>query len=425
MPPSLIDPKNLQLHRNLLAMAGGTYLVWWFAVELFLPNAYNPLGSRLLVVAAFFLTYVASFASEWVRSSLPNLYTSCLWLLTAHFFFLFWGNGGDNNWVTGAFITVLAVTYSLFTYRALIAYSIFITVTAAGLVIAQPSLSHSLFIPGILTILFQANIGLYTRLRIARRLIESNERVQRLSHSADLQRIRAEAMQDNVRARDEFISLASHELKTPLTSLKLWTQMLERNLRSANPSTLESLRNTAKLVGKQISRLSGLVETMLDVSQISSSELQIHRDRVNFSELVRDISETLKPQSEAQGTPLLVHAIDEIAVMGDASRLTQLIENLLSNAIKYGNHKPIKVTLVRAGANAELRVEDQGMGIEKSDNERIFERFECVRAAGNISGLGLGLYLAKQIVVAHQGSIRVDSQLGHGSTFTVRIPAVD
>ncbi|MGZ3706118.1 MAG: sensor histidine kinase, partial [Bdellovibrionota bacterium] len=285
--------------------------------------------------------------------------------------------------------------------------------------------SHSLFIPGILTILFQANIGLYTRLRIARRLIESNERVQRLSHSADLQRIRAEAMQDNVRARDEFISLASHELKTPLTSLKLWTQMLERNLRSANPSTLESLRNTAKLVGKQISRLSGLVETMLDVSQISSSELQIHRDRVNFSELVRDISETLKPQSEAQGTPLLVHAIDEIAVMGDASRLTQLIENLLSNAIKYGNHKPIKVTLVRAGANAELRVEDQGMGIEKSDNERIFERFERVRAAGNISGLGLGLYLAKQIVVAHQGSIRVDSQLGHGSTFTVRIPAVD
>jgi PAS domain S-box-containing protein len=171
------------LYRRLCVFVGAVYLIWWLAVEALLPHAYNPLLGRLVVVVAIWAIVAASYASTWVRRHVLLLWSCGLWLLTAHYFYLFYENAGDINWVVGSFITVTAVSLGLMSRTSLIAYSAFAAALSIGLVIEIPALRHSVFVPGLMTVLLQANIGLNSRLGVLRDLAASNEHFQLLFHS--------------------------------------------------------------------------------------------------------------------------------------------------------------------------------------------------------------------------------------------------
>jgi PAS domain S-box-containing protein len=174
---------ELRLYRRLCLFVGAIYLVWWAAVEVLLPHAYNPLPARLGVVVAIWAIAAASYANAWVRRHIRVLWTCGLWLLTAHYFYLFYENAGDINWVVGSFITVTAVSLAFLSRASLIAYSVFAAALSTGLVIAIPALRASVFVPGLMTVLLQANIGLHSRLGVLRDLAASNAHFQLLFDS--------------------------------------------------------------------------------------------------------------------------------------------------------------------------------------------------------------------------------------------------
>jgi PAS domain S-box-containing protein len=175
--------RELRMYRKLCLFVGAVYLLWWAAVEALLPRAYNPLLGRLCVVVAIWAIVPASYASAWVRRHVRLLWTSSLWLLTAHYFYLFYENADDINWVVGSFITVTAVSLGLLSRASLLAYSMFAAGLSVALMIAVPGLRASVFEPGLLTVLLQANIGLNSRLGALRDLATSNEHFQLLFDS--------------------------------------------------------------------------------------------------------------------------------------------------------------------------------------------------------------------------------------------------
>lgn len=229
-----------------------------------------------------------------------------------------------------------------------------------------------------------------------------------------------------VRTRDEFMSIASHELKTPLTSLKLQAQLRKRILINAEPSAFSPERLAKMFDGdeKQLDRLARLVDDMLDISRISSGKLSINLERFDLCEVVESLIDRSRGQFEAAGCPV------DIAINGsafgswDRLRIEQVVTNLLTNAIRYGSGKPISVQVNAIPAGAQVVVRDQGQGIAVENHERIFQRFERVRGT-EVTGLGLGLYIVKQIIVAHQGSIRVESELGQGASFIFELPQLE
>ncbi len=175
--------REARLYRGLLLVVGAIYLVWWLAVEAILPHAFNPFLSRALVVLFIFGIAGASFVSTLIRRHLRLLWVAGLWLITAHYYYLFYENAGDVNWVVGAFITVTAICFGLLSRVSLISYSVFAGALSIGLVILVPSLRQSVFLPGLATVLLQANIGLQSRLGVLRSLAISNAHFQLLFNS--------------------------------------------------------------------------------------------------------------------------------------------------------------------------------------------------------------------------------------------------
>lgn len=226
-----------------------------------------------------------------------------------------------------------------------------------------------------------------------------------------------------VETRDEFLSICSHELRTPLTSMKLQNQLAERTLAAGLDSA--SLGRFEKMVhqsGKQIDRLVRLIEEMLDISRIRSGKLSIIPERLDLTKLVEDIVERFQPQMQEAHCQVRVSAPASLTGSWDRLRLEQILVNLLSNATKYGAGKPILVSLVRTGNTAVLSVRDEGIGIAPENQARIFERFERAVSKSEITGLGLGLYIVKQILEMLGGRIRVESAPGRGSLFVVELP---
>jgi signal transduction histidine kinase len=236
----------------------------------------------------------------------------------------------------------------------------------------------------------------------------------------DLLKKQAEA----TRVRDEFISVASHELKTPLTSLKLQTQLNQRLITRADPAVYQPTRvkKLVEITDNQVNRLVRLVDDMLDVSRMNTGKLSVNKKEVNLSRLVKDIIDRTMPQITAAGCTLSVALDPDTTGEWDPYRIEQVFGNLLSNAIRYAAGKPIHIKTVRERKLCRLIVRDEGMGISAEDQKKIFNRFERAEAAANITGLGLGLYICREIVEAHGGNISVQSELGKGSTFTVTLP---
>jgi two-component system CheB/CheR fusion protein len=246
----------------------------------------------------------------------------------------------------------------------------------------------------------------------------------KIARDITLQKKTEAALREALRVRDEFLSIASHELKTPLTSLKLQVQMRRRRLQSGDASAFstEKLRKQFEGDEQQIMRIARLVDDMLDITRISTGKLPIRPELVDLGEMVRDVAARLNEQLRQAGSTLELDIRTRIQGHWDRFRMEQVIANLITNAIKYGEGKPILVRVESDGRNATLTFQDHGIGIAKEDQSRIFDRFERAVSLNEVTGLGLGLYIVKEILEAHGGSIRVESEVGKGSSFIVTLP---
>jgi PAS domain S-box-containing protein len=513
---------HVPLYRALLGVAGTVYMMWWFAVEAILPGSVNPLPSRLCVVGLIGLACGLSY-TQWGRAHVRRLFIASVWLITFHYYYLFFRNGGESNWIIGCYITVIAINLGMLSRRSLVSYSVFVLLLSCATVVFVPALRDSVFLPGLITLLVQAYMGLRSRLGIIRVLGESNERFQLLFNAtfegvmvhegrkivaandalthmlgfsrpeiigkdplelidpaardvvaqhmlgndgnplatrglsksgrlvevevraknyvydgrsarlvtiqditdrkrAEREQISALAMAEAVRIRDEFISIASHELKTPLSSLKLQAQMLERQMDKSGGVAPGDLAEVIGLFNRQTNRLTLLVETMLDVSQISTGRLTLARKSADLASIAEEVAGQLKVQNTQLEKMLSVKAHPGLKVLVDRGRVEQILENLLSNAIKYGGGKPLTLEVVESDGHALVHVCDQGPGISAQFTQRIFDRFERGMSPRNVAGLGLGLYIARQFAEAHGGTLTVESEEGKGSRFTLRLP---
>jgi len=223
-----------------------------------------------------------------------------------------------------------------------------------------------------------------------------------------------------VSARDDFLAIASHELRTPLTPLKLQLERLVRDARAGVHQ--ERMVAALEVAYRQAVRLAALIDRLLDVSRITAGKLDLCLDEVDLCALVQDVVTRFGREAEEAGCPISFHHDKPLFGKWDRLRIEQVVTNLLGNAIKYGRGKPIEITLDADEGMARLIVRDHGVGIAPQDQGKIFERFERAVTNQSFGGLGLGLWIVRQIVETHGGTVHVESAPGAGSTFRVELP---
>lgn len=228
-----------------------------------------------------------------------------------------------------------------------------------------------------------------------------------------------------VQARDEFLSIASHELRTPLTSLRLQLQSMEPLVAGVVRKVPDAARLASKLsaVLRHTGRIKDLVEALLDVSRIKSGRLELRRESLDVTEVVREVVSHLEAVRAASETELRIHAPGG-AIMGefDRLRLEAVVTNLLSNALKFGRGQPVDIVVGQDEDTVCLAVRDTGIGINPENHSRIFERFERAVPESHYGGFGVGLWIVRRVVEAHGGSVQVESRVGCGTTVRVVLP---
>ena len=223
------------------------------------------------------------------------------------------------------------------------------------------------------------------------------------------------------RRKDDFLSIASHELKTPLTTIKGFVQLLERMVPE---NSSEKFVTTLSKVSVYVDRLNNLISELLDTSKIQSGNIEIHKDPFDIDKLIHDTVENL-----ALATPeykITVSSDTNVQILGDELQISQVINNLISNAIKYSPGKDkIDVYCNRVGSFVKVSVKDYGMGISQQDQSKIFERFFRARdIQKKFPGMGIGLYICHEIIAGHNGTLWVESEIGTGSTFNFTLPVI-
>jgi PAS domain S-box-containing protein len=252
------------------------------------------------------------------------------------------------------------------------------------------------------------------------------EIARRAALAVENARLYSEA-QEAVRLRDVFFSVASHELKTPLTTLLLQSQGLlrevHRNLAAPSSALLnERIVKRAENIERQILRLDALVNELLDVSRITAGQLELNPSDFDLAELAREVIARFEDEAVRAGSPIALVAPRGVPGSWDRLRLDEVLTNLVSNALKYGAGQPIEMKIEIDASAVRVSVRDRGIGIPPGHQARIFEKFVRLVPERSYKGFGLGLWITRQIVEAHGGAIRVTSQPGDGSTFMVELP---
>jgi signal transduction histidine kinase len=242
--------------------------------------------------------------------------------------------------------------------------------------------------------------------------------LQRLNDELeDRVRLRTAELEQALRARDDFLCLASHELKTPIAALQLQVQGM---LRSGRVEGAFAQRLDRTLAHSR--RLHALVERLLDVSHVGAGQIAIDVAPCDLREVVRDSLREHEDQLERAGMQVTTRAAGEPTGRWDRQRLGQVMTNLLSNALRHAPGRPLEIDVGVLGAFATLRVRDHGPGIAPRDREIVFQRFVQLGAAPRAGGFGLGLWLVRQIVEAHAGTVEVSGGEGEGAEFVIRLP---
>jgi signal transduction histidine kinase len=224
-------------------------------------------------------------------------------------------------------------------------------------------------------------------------------------------------------ARDEFLSIAAHELKTPIAVLQLKLQQVEMKQQASLCGTCEhAVPADYRGAARQISRLGELVQALLDVSRIAGSGVKLEHEEFDVCEVARDTIERLGDLAARSRTNVVFRCAEPVRGAWDRLAMERIFGNLLSNALKFGAKKPVEVRIGVEGEHAVIEVEDHGIGIAPDDVDRIFDQFERAVSSRHFGGLGLGLYVTRRLVEQHGGSLTVASRVGSGSVFTVRLP---
>jgi signal transduction histidine kinase len=227
-------------------------------------------------------------------------------------------------------------------------------------------------------------------------------------------------------ARDEFLSMASHELKTPITPLNLQMQTFIELFESGkhkdiDPSKLIRMLRTSQA---QVDRLTRLIYDLVDVTKLTSKKLELQLAEADLRELVSKVIVDFETEIRKAKIEINLHLAPDVKGSWDAFRIEQIIINLLTNALKYGNAKPVNIYVKKENDKAILEIHDNGIGIAPENQARIFDRYERAVSGLNYGGLGLGLYISRQIAALHHGVIVVKSTQGEGSIFRMELPAL-
>lgn len=261
-------------------------------------------------------------------------------------------------------------------------------------------------------------VSLYQQRSQVKQQVEALELSQR-----QLQATRLE-LEQALKMRDDFISLVAHELRTPLNTLHIETQLRQLQLQRGDLSifTGERLACMVERDHRQIQNMIRLINDMVDVSRVNSDNLSVKKTTINLTQLVMRVVEDFIRQAQSIGSNLIVAPSADIYSFCDDLRIEQIIANLITNALRYGGNKPITISISIANDKAEIHVQDQGQGIPANQHQRIFEKFERLGNTEVREGLGMGLYIARQLARAHGGDLTVSSKIGEGSCFTLQLP---
>jgi two-component system OmpR family sensor kinase len=229
-------------------------------------------------------------------------------------------------------------------------------------------------------------------------------------------------LEDALRARDDFLAIAAHELRNPMTPIGAQIELLlakaRRQPETVPAGTVQGLERLERSVDAYVRRAT----TLLEVSRIDSGSLDLKAAEVDLSALVRKVATGMIPAARRAGCRVRLRVPEGITGTCDATAVEQILENLLSNAVRYGAGRPVEVALAGDGATVRLSVRDEGIGISASDQARLFERFRRLGRKSADGGFGMGLWIARRLVEAMRGEIAVASAAGAGATFTVTLP---
>jgi signal transduction histidine kinase len=268
-------------------------------------------------------------------------------------------------------------------------------------------------------------VDMYRQRRAMGRQVEALEQSRR-EQQALLEKLNAAQLdlERAVRMRDDFMSVVAHELRTPLNTLFLETQLRKMQIERGNLAafTPEQLGKMVARDDRQIRNMVRLIDDMLDVSRIRSGALSVRPAQVELAGLLRRVIDDLEQQALAVGSCITLHAPQPVDGWWDEFRIEQVVVNLLTNALRYGGGKPVEVGLSATPEGARIEVRDHGIGISEQDQQRIFQQFERGGGGKSADGLGLGLYITRQLVEAHGGKISVHSAPGEGSVFRLDLP---
>jgi len=231
-------------------------------------------------------------------------------------------------------------------------------------------------------------------------------------------------LQAAIRMRDDFMSMVAHELRTPLNTLFLEAQLRKMQLDRGRTDIFDTAYLQAMVARdkRQIEAMMRLIDDMMDATRIRSNHLSIRTAPVELSSLLARVVDNLSNQALAAGSAITLDVGKPVTALWDEFRIEQVVINLLTNALRYGAGKPVEVSLSLSSHGACISVRDQGLGISEADQQRIFEQFERIASDDGTGGLGLGLYITRQLVEAHGGTIAVESRPGEGSVFKVTLP---
>ncbi len=275
----------------------------------------------------------------------------------------------------------------------------------------------------------RGKVNIFVELYRQRR--ESRRQVQALEKSRQEQQVLMTQLQategelrNALRMRDDFMSMAAHELRTPLNTLFLETQLRKIQLARGQGHIFDTAYLETMVVKdqRQIQSMVRLIDDMLDASRVRSNRLSIRPTQVELTALLARVVNSLSHQAADAGTAITLQAHPPVTGLWDEFRIEQVVVNLLTNALRYGRGKPVDISLHLLPGSVRMDVRDQGMGIPEAAQQRIFEQFERVTGNDGTGGLGLGLYITRQLVEAHGGLISVQSVPDEGSVFQVTLP---